>query len=39
MEPEVARKNVRLGLALLALALLLFAGSILIAEIYNVVSS
>jgi uncharacterized membrane protein len=39
MEPELARKNVRLGLALLALALLLFAGSILIAEIYNVVSS
>jgi hypothetical protein len=39
MEPEIARKNVRLGLALLALALLLFAGSILIAEIYNVVSS
>jgi hypothetical protein len=39
MEPEIARKNVRLGLALLALALLLFAGSILNAEIYNVVSS
>jgi uncharacterized membrane protein len=39
MEPETARKNVRLGLALFALALLLFGGSILIAEIYNVVSS
>jgi uncharacterized membrane protein len=39
MEPEVARKNVKLGLALFVLALLLFAGSILIAEIYNVVSS
>jgi uncharacterized membrane protein len=38
MEPEIARKNVRLGLALLGLALILFAGSILIAEIYNVVS-
>jgi uncharacterized membrane protein len=38
MDPETARKNVRLGLALLGLALLLFAGSILIAEIYNVVS-
>ena len=37
MDPETARKYVRLGLALLAL--LLFAGSILIAEIYNVVSS
>jgi uncharacterized membrane protein len=39
MDPETARKNVRLGLALLGLALLLFAGSILIAEIYNVVSN
>jgi uncharacterized membrane protein len=38
MDPETARKNVRLGLALFSLALLLFAGSILIAEIYNVVS-
>jgi hypothetical protein len=39
MEPEIARKNVRLGLVLLGLALILFAGSILIAEIYNVVSN
>jgi hypothetical protein len=39
MDPETARTNVRLGLALFGLALLLFAGSILIAEIYNVVSS
>jgi uncharacterized membrane protein len=39
MDPETARKNVRLGLALLALSFLLFAGSIFIAEIYNVVSS
>jgi uncharacterized membrane protein len=39
MDPETARKNVRLGLALLTLSLVLFAGSILIAEIYNVVSS
>jgi uncharacterized membrane protein len=38
MDPETARKNVKLGLALFVLALLLFAGSILIAEIYNVVS-
>jgi hypothetical protein len=38
MDPETARKNVRLGLALLALALILFAGSILIAVIYNAVS-
>jgi hypothetical protein len=39
MDPETARKNVRLGLLLLALALVLFAGSILVAEIYNVVSN
>ena len=38
MDPETARKNVRLGLALLALALILFAGSIVIAVIYNAVS-
>jgi hypothetical protein len=38
MDPELGRKNVRLGLALLGIALLLFAGSILIAEIYNVAS-
>jgi hypothetical protein len=35
MEPELARKNLRLGLALLALTLILFAGSIVVAEIYN----
>jgi uncharacterized membrane protein len=39
MDPKLARKNVWFGLALFALALLLFGGSILIAEIYNVVSS
>ena len=39
MDPDTARKNVRLGLALFALALILFAGSIAIAEIYNVVSA
>jgi hypothetical protein len=38
MDPETARKNVRLGLVLFAVALILFAGSILIAEIYNVAS-
>jgi hypothetical protein len=38
MDPETARKNVRLGLMLFGLALLLFAGSILIAEIYNLAS-
>jgi hypothetical protein len=35
MEPGLARKNLRLGLALLAVALVLFAGSIAVAEIYN----
>jgi hypothetical protein len=38
MDPATARKNVRLGLVLFAVALVLFAGSILIAEIYNVAS-
>ena len=38
MDPETARKNVRQGLLLFALALVLFAGSILIAEIYNLAS-
>jgi hypothetical protein len=38
MDPETARRNVRLGLLLFALALVLFAGSILIAEIYNLAS-
>ena len=35
MDPELARKNIRLALALLALVLLLFAGSIAVAEVYN----
>jgi hypothetical protein len=35
MDPEIARKNVRWGLALFGFALLLFAGSIGVAEIYN----
>jgi hypothetical protein len=35
MDPDLARKNIRLGLALLAIALILFAGSIAVAEIYN----
>ena len=39
MDPELARKNVRLGLALLAVAILLFAGSIVVAELYNALSS
>ncbi len=35
MNPELARKNLRLGLALLAIAIVLFAGSIIVAEVYN----
>jgi hypothetical protein len=35
MDPELARRNMRLGLVLLALALVLFAGSIVVAVIYN----
>ena len=34
MPPELARKNLRLALALFALVLILFAGSIAVAEIY-----
>jgi hypothetical protein len=35
MEPELARKNVRLGILLWALVLVLFAGSILVAVIWD----
>jgi len=35
IDRELARKNTRLGLALLALALVLFAGSILVAIVYR----
>lgn len=38
MEPELARRNIRLGLVLLAVALLLFAGSIVVALVYNALS-
>jgi uncharacterized membrane protein len=38
MDAELARKNLRLGLALFVLALVLFAGTIVVAEIYNIVS-
>jgi len=37
MEPELARKNVKLGIVLFVLVLVLFVGSILIAEIWNAV--
>ena len=35
MDPELARKNIRLGLLLLAVVIVLFAGSIVVAELYN----
>jgi hypothetical protein len=35
VDPELSRRNMRLGFVLLALALVLFAGSIVIAVIYN----
>ena len=35
MDPELARKNMRLGLLLLGIALLLLAGSVAIAVIYE----
>jgi hypothetical protein len=35
MEPELARKNIRLGLLLFGIALMLFAGSVAIAVIYD----
>lgn len=38
MNPELARRNVRLGLALLAIVLVLFAGSIAVAEVYNLLA-
>lgn len=34
IDRELARKNLRLGLALFVLALVFFAGSIIVAEIY-----
>ena len=38
MEPELSRRNVRLGLLLLGVALVLFAGSIVVAVVYNALS-
>ena len=35
MDPELARKNMRLGLFLLGISLLLLAGSVAVALIYN----
>jgi hypothetical protein len=38
MDPELARKNMRLGLLLFGIALLLAAGSVAIAVIYDAVA-
>jgi hypothetical protein len=38
MDPELSRKNLRLGLLLFVIALVLFGGSIAIAEIYDIVA-
>jgi hypothetical protein len=37
MDPELARKNVKLGILLFIVVLILFGGSILVAEIWNAV--
>ena len=37
MDPELARKNVKLGILLFIIVLVLFGGSILVAEIWNAV--
>lgn len=39
MDTELARRNVRLGLLLLGVALLLLIGSVVIAVIYNALES
>ena len=39
MDPELARRNMRLGLLLLGVALLLLAGSVVVAVIYNALES
>jgi hypothetical protein len=38
MEQELARKNLFLGLVLLAIALVLFGGSVAVAILYNALS-
>jgi hypothetical protein len=38
MDPELSRKNMRLGLLLLGIALVLLAGSVAIALIYDSVA-
>ena len=38
MDPELSRKNLRLGLILLGIALILLAGSVAVAVIYDAVA-
>jgi hypothetical protein len=38
VEPELSRQNIRLGLVLLGVMLVLFVGSIVVAVIYNALS-
>ena len=35
MDPELSRKNLRLGLLLFGLVVVLFAGSVIVAEIWH----
>ena len=39
MDPELARKNMRLGLILLGIAIVLLLGSVVVAVIYNAFES
>lgn len=39
MDPELARKNMRLGLILLGIAIVLLVGSVVVAVIYNAFES
>ena len=38
MDPEIARKNVRLGLVLFVIAIVIAAGTIITAYVYNSVN-
>jgi hypothetical protein len=39
VDPELARKNMRLGLILLGIAIVLLVGSVIVAVIYNAFES
>jgi hypothetical protein len=38
LDPELSRQNIRFGLVLLAVILVLFVGSVIVAIIYNALS-